>query len=197
MGPRRNITISMFGDGIFNQEGTAWRHSRDILVPQFLYQYYRDLDVLRNSVDDLIDIVSTARGVVDLQALFFRLTLDVTTAFLFGESVQSLKAPKSTGEETFADAFNTAQTYVARRFRLLDLYWLIGEKKFTQACDRVRHFADQIIDRNLAQDEEQNGNDFLKSVNKNMADRPALRGQIINILVAGRDTTACLLSWTL
>ncbi|KAL8400852.1 hypothetical protein RB594_001033 [Gaeumannomyces avenae] len=28
------------------------------------------------------------------------------------------------------------------------------------------------------------------------ADRAALRGQIINVLGAGRDTTACLLSWT-
>jgi cytochrome P450 len=36
--------------------------------------------------------------------------------------------------------------------------------------------------------------DFLS---QNTADRQALRSQIINILVAGRDTTACLISWTM
>ncbi|EON63596.1 hypothetical protein W97_02824 [Coniosporium apollinis CBS 100218] len=31
MGPRRNITFPMFGDGIFTQEGPAWKYSRDML----------------------------------------------------------------------------------------------------------------------------------------------------------------------
>jgi len=200
MGARRQITFPMFGDGIFTQEGAPWKHSRELLRPQFHYKQYDNLEVFREAVDNLIDIMSQEDGVVDLQPLFFRLTLDVTTEFLFGESVKSLKAPKSTGEQTFADAFNTAQAYVAKRFRLLDLYWLIGGKKFQDACDKIHRFADQIIDRNLsrdAQDDEGQKYLFLDSLAQNTPDRTALRGQIINILTAGRDTTACLLSWTL
>jgi hypothetical protein len=68
--------------------------------------------------------------VIDLQPLFFRLTLDVTTEFLFGKSIESLKVPEPTGEQTFAEAFNIAQEYIAKRFRLLDLYWLMDGKKF-------------------------------------------------------------------
>jgi len=201
MGARRAITFPMFGDGIFTQEGAPWKHSRELLRPQFVHKQYEDLEVFREPVQDLIDILSTTDGVVDLQPLFFRLTLDVTTAFLFGESVQSLKAPDSTGEQTFAEAFNTAQSYVAKRFRLLDLYWLIGGQKFRNACVAVRRFADQIIDRSLSRDAEgqEKGNKyvFLTTLAKNTPDRDALRGQIINILAAGRATTACLLSWAL
>ncbi len=145
-------------------------------------------------------MVTKHGGIVDLQPLFFRLTLDTTTSFLFGESTRSLKQP-DTGEQTFADAFNLAQEYVAKRFRLLDLYWLIRGRKFQQACERVHNFADQIIDRNLSRecimDHKRNHYIFLDSLAKSTPNKVALRGQIINILAAGRDTTACLLSWTL
>ncbi len=190
----------MFGDGIFTQEGEDWKHSRELLRPQFHIKQYDDLEIFREAVDNLIDNIPKEGGVLDLQPLFFRLTLDVTTAFLFGESIQSLKTPESASEQTFAESFNIAQEYVVKRFRLLDLCWLIGGKKFREACNKVHHFADQIIDRNLSLDSEADGEKkyvFLRALAKSTPDRTALRGQIINILAAGRDTTACLLSWTL
>lgn len=186
----------MFGEGIFTQDGEAWKHSREILRPQLFHRKYENLDILRESVEDLLAAISNAGGIVDLQPLFFRFTLDVTAAFLFGESTKSLRSPEVAGEDTFASSFDTAQTYVAKRFRLLDLYWLIGGKEFYQACDRVHRFADQIIDRNLSPGSSDTTKDnFLHSVNREVKDRDALRGQIVNILTAGRDTTACLLSW--
>ncbi|OAL29465.1 hypothetical protein AYO20_09202 [Fonsecaea nubica] len=201
MGLRREITFPMFGDGIFTQEGAAWKHSRDLLRPRFVHKQYENLDIFRDAIDDLLNAISSCGGVVDLQPLFFRLTLDTTTAYLFGESVRSLRTPESAGEKSFAVAFNPAQAYVAKRFRLLDLYWMIGGKPFREACRNVHKFADQIIDRNLLHKGKSVGGDerglgFLDTVAKEIPDRRALRGQIINLLVAGRDTTACLLSWT-
>jgi cytochrome P450 len=190
----------MFGDGIFTQEGAAWKHSRDTIRPQLVHKQYADLEIFREGIEDLLDNIEESHGVVDLQELFFRMTLDVTTAFLFGESVRSLRAPESTGEQTFAGAFNTAQSYVIQRYRLLDMYWLIGGSKFRKACADVHRFADQIIERNLSRERTPDDKAryvFLDAVAESSLDRTALRGQIINILVAGRDTTACLLSWTL
>ena len=201
MGPRRDIMFPLFGDGIFTQEGEAWKHSRETLRPHFHFKQYADLEVFRQSVDDLIDIIPQKGGVVDLQPLFFRLTLDTTTAYLFGQSVQSLKAPESAGEDTFAASFNLAQEYVAMRFRLQGLYWLVGGKGFRNACRCVHNFTDRIIDRNLSLESKDTADDkhyiFLRTLGASIPNRDALRKQIINILVAGRDTTACLLSWTL
>ena len=132
---------------------------------------------------------------VDLQPLFFRLTLDVATKFLFGESVHSLTAPKFANEQRFGEAFNKAQAVVAKRFRLPDLYWMIGGSEFRRACSDVHDFADRLIDRNVFRGHE-NSNVFLDEVAESTADRVALRGQILSLLVAGRDTTACLLTWT-
>ena len=185
----------MFGDGIFTQEGAAWKHSRELLRPPLQHRHYESLDVFKQGVDDLIEILSSQSAVIDLQPLFFRLTLDVTTEFLFGESVKSLKAPKSVNEQTFGEAFNTAQEIVTQRFRLLDFYWMIGGSKFRKACNDVHSFANQIIDRNLSRSCGKS-RVFLDTVAESTADRDALRGQIISLLVAGRDSTACLLTWT-
>lgn len=147
----------MFGDGIFTQEGDAWKHSREMLRPQLVHRQYEDLQLFRGPVEDLLQVLPSAGGVVDLQPLFFRLTLDVTTAFLFGKSVHSLLTPEDSQGQTFAQAFDTAQSYVASRSRLLDLYWLIGGQKWRDACSKVHMFADQIIDQNLSRAKRQKG----------------------------------------
>ncbi|KAG4429827.1 hypothetical protein IFR05_014689 [Cadophora sp. M221] len=127
------------------------------------------------ATDNLLNAIPREGGVIDLQPLFFRLALDVTTEFLFGESIESLKVPELTGEDTFAQAFNVAQEYVAKRFRLLDLYWLIDGKRFRDACKKVYYFADKIIDHNLAEDslEGQGKYVFLRAMSEKTPDRTA------------------------
>jgi cytochrome P450 len=194
MGPRREITLPMFGDGILTQKGDKWRCSRKMLSPQLHPRHYENLEVFQTPLDDLIDRLLKKSGVVDLQPLFFRLTLDTTTAFLFGESVRSPVAPGAAGERTFATAFDTAQRWVTNRFRLSDVYWLVDGNEFREACRDVHTFADQLINRNLS---EKKSGSFLNAVANSTPNREAFRGQIVNLLTGGRDTTACLLSWTL
>lgn len=198
VGSRRKIMLPLFGEGIFTQDEHPWRHSRNLLRPHFTYRQYSNLDVFREPVCDLLNDLP-ASGTTDLQPLFFRLTLDITTSFLFGESVHSLKPNTSASAEghEFSTAFDTAQDYIARRFRLANLYWLIGGKEFKRACATVNRFADQIITRALAQGEDASGSSFMRSLARDIPNPRSLRCQTINTLVAGRDTTACLLSWTL
>ena len=193
----------MLGDGIFTQEGATWKRTRELVRPLFAHREYEDLGFLRAAVDNLIAAIAaeTRGGIVDLQPLLYRLTLDTTTAFLFGESVESLKAPDSAGEQRFAAAFDFAQECVAKRFRLLDLYWLIGGKEFQHSCKVVQNFAAQIIERNFPQGSASEHRIhryvFSKSFAERIPDKDALRGHAVNMLAAGRDTTACLLAWTL
>ena len=176
----------MLGDGILNQQGAVWNHSREMLRPPLQHKHYEDLEVFKQGVDDLIEIISS-QPEIDLQPLFFRLTLDVATQFLFGESVNCLKAPKS-DEQTFAEAFNTAQETLSQRFRLPDFYWMIGGPKFRKACNNVHSFADEIIERNISRGHDnEKSRVFLDTVAESTADRDALRGQIISLLVAGRE----------
>lgn len=166
-----------------------------------MYRQYENLGLFDEPMDDLLDALAKTGGVVDLQPLFFQFTLDVTIAFLSGESIHSLNSTDDAQEHAFARAFDLSQKYVAKRFRLQDLHWVIGGREFREACRKVHAFADQIIDQNLSPKSEDRQEParyvFLRSVAKACPNRELLRGQIINILAAGRDTTACLLSWTL
>ncbi len=172
-----------------------------MLRPQFSRQQYQDLDTLREHVDNLIICILEKGQSLDLQPLFFRFTLDTTSAFLFGESAYSLRANQSGEDVQFAENFDVAQDYVVQRYQYLYLYWLIGGRRFREVCASVHHFIENIIDRRLTKaDKSREGKGryvFIDAIAEDARDRTALRDQLINILLAGRDTIACLLSWTL
>lgn len=57
MGPRRKVMGPLFGDGIFTQEGSDWKHSRALLRAQFLHKQYDELEVFREPVDNLLEVL--------------------------------------------------------------------------------------------------------------------------------------------
>lgn len=165
-------------------------------------EYFQEVKTI---IEKLISLVrgSASDGPIDLQPLFFCLTLDVTTAVFFGKSVDSL-AKQGTGDDSeFGKAFNDAQHQLARRGRLGDLYWLLGGRSFRRACKTVHQFVDGIVADGIARSEadllggKSGGFVFLDALIAETKDPKVIRDQLVNILLAGRDTTACLLSWTL
>ncbi|KAI1385870.1 cytochrome P450 monooxygenase [Hypoxylon trugodes] len=200
LGFRRTIFFPLLGEGIFLQESDAWKHSRDILRPHFYHRHYENLDIYRPHVDNLVDAIATdAPGIVDLEPLFFRLTLDVTTEFLFSESVWSQRPNSSAVKNDFEDAFDLAQGISAKRLKFQKLYWLVGTKELRKACGLIHGFVDRVIGKTLdgGTDEAECSSrpPFLKTLAQNYSRREALRGQAVNVLVAGRDTTSTFLSW--
>ena len=177
------------------------KHSRELLRPQFTRQQYQDLTFLEEHVQNLLAQLPCDESSVELQPLLFKFTLDSTTAFLFGHSTKSLTDDDAGEGALFASTFDYAQDMVVKRFRLLDLYWLIGGSKFFKACDKVHAFVDNIIEQrknasSSAQDDSDRYN-FFDSVAEDAESPETLRGQLLNVLLAGRDTTSCLLVWIL
>jgi cytochrome P450 len=199
--PRRNVLQPIFGDGIFTQEGLDWERSRNTIRGQLQHRQYGNLELFQGSVDDLIHTVEKGGGMVDLQPLFFRMTLDTTTEFLFGESVRSLVAPEDSIGRRFANAFDVVQRRATGQMRRCDILWLGDRQRYRQAWTDLTRITDQILDRNIKLSK-QNCNptkrqEFLCAMAQTASDPAALRGQVLNLLAAGRDTTASLLSWTL
>ncbi|KAJ6192116.1 cytochrome P450 alkane hydroxylase [Bipolaris maydis] len=199
IGARRDVALPMLGDGIFTQEGPDWKRSRDLLRPQLHHKYYSDLEMFRDSVDELVQAVREYGGTVDLQPLFFRMTFDTTTSFLFGKCDSSLNGARGSKEYRFSDAFDTAQQWIIKRLRFARFYWLIDSKEFRQACQDIHAFVDRSIDGHVrevsAEVEYPETHSFMCSITKTTSNRTTLRAQAISILAAGRDTTASLLSW--
>ncbi|GAB7348162.1 hypothetical protein MBLNU459_g6175t1 [Dothideomycetes sp. NU459] len=115
-----------------------------MLRPQFMNNRTQTVEQLQKHVEDLLAAIPDDEP-VDLQQIFFRYTLDTTTSLLFGRSTESLTNTSTTAESSFANAFNVAQNYLAQRGRLGDLYWLIGGRKFRDACRRVHESVDSMI----------------------------------------------------
>lgn len=138
----------------------------------------------------------------DIQSIFFRLTIDTATEFLFGESVESqLGALQNLNrpEDSFATYFDQSQRVCAQRLRFENFAFLV-ENKETKFSDRQVHaFVDKIVSNALSAASEKKSTDsyvFLDALLQLTRDPIELRSQLLNILVAGRDTTASLLSWT-
>ncbi len=130
----------------------------------------------------------------------------MTTAAVLGRSTNSLQDQGGELGLAFAKAFDTGQHYLAVRGRLGDLYWLFGGKKFRAACNFVHSFVDNIVADTLNKkdaakpstfEQEKESYLFIDALITRTRDPKVIRDQLVNVLLAGRDTTACLLSWTL
>ena len=75
-GRRSSAMKAMIGDGIFTQDGTAWKHSRALLRRNFVRMQYKNLEAFREHVENIIEALQDSAGIVDLQPFFYRLTLD-------------------------------------------------------------------------------------------------------------------------
>ncbi|KAH0553027.1 hypothetical protein GP486_006778 [Trichoglossum hirsutum] len=197
-GVRRGVFAALLGNGIFAQEGPALNHSRELLRKQFIRAQYQNHDHFREHVDNLIARLPI-NGVIDLQPLFFNFTLDTTTAFLLGRSVYSLRANIDQDSENrlFADSFNIAQEGLAKRFHLAPWHFLYSPPEFWRACSNVHCFVKRYIQERNLQHETKESYGFINQVAEESVGDKDLRDQLLNVLLAGRDTTACCLSWTL
>ncbi len=192
----------MIGPGIFTQDGAEWKHSRDILRPLYLQRRNDNFLEVQEASEALIACVSQGQ-LGDLQALFFRFTLDTTTYLLFGRSIRSLE---DTNKETeaFAESFRVAQNYLAHHGRLGPFHWLLNPQSFRDANATVHKWVDREIREALAVQNSEGSPSrkptdfgFLGALLEETREPIVLRDALTNVLLAGRDTTACLLSWTM
>jgi cytochrome P450 len=194
----------LLGSGIFTQVGAEWKHSRELLRPQFMSNRFQNFEQIKECVQNLIVNIPKS-GDVDLQPLLFRLTFDTTTYLLFGRSMSALSSADVAGKESaFADAFNQGQDHLAERGRLGDFYWVLPRGKFNKACKTCHEFVDDAVSRALEDSKQTTAEQldkknyvFIDALIQETQNPKVLRDQCLNLLLAGRDTTACCLSWTL
>jgi cytochrome P450 len=183
-----------------------------MLRPQFAREQVSNLALEECHVQSLfqqmpVDSANGWTSTVDLGPLFFRLTIDSATEFLFGQSINSQLAALSTQDKrqefnwaSLATSFDRGTAALGARARLSDLYWLHNPKSFQEDCQEIHRFADHFIKKALNKSQYEDSNSeryiFLDELIKVTTDVEELRSQLLNVLLAGRDTTAGLLGWT-
>ncbi|KAI5952224.1 hypothetical protein CANMA_005067 [Candida margitis] len=212
LGTRHAHLAPLLGDGIFTLDGNGWKDSRAMLRPQFAREQIAHVKSLEPHLQIVAKhIRSNNFKTFDLQELFFRFTVDTATEFLFGESVHSLYDDKLgisppndiPGRENFAEAFNKSQNYLASRAYMQMFYFFINPKEFRDCNKKVQHLAQYFVNKALnftpeeLEEKSKDGYVFLYELVKQTRNPQVLQDQLLNIMVAGRDTTAGLLSFTM
>ncbi|ROW15266.1 hypothetical protein VPNG_03080 [Cytospora leucostoma] len=221
LGPRRAAwSWPLLGNGIFSQSGDEWRHSRALMRPQFTRGQVSDLELEERHVQNLMSALHTRlrpdgwTSMVDLQVLFFRLTLDSATEFLLGQSSdsqlqhipgysQELNSAKELHHIDFATSFDRAQQGLSTRARLGPLCRTYKPRWFRDAVKQCYTFMDYYVKRALDKDLREKEIEkrtapkyvFLEALAEQTQDPIELRSQLLHILLAGRDTTASALGW--
>ena len=215
----------LFGDGVFTSRGEEWRHSRALLRPQFARDQINDLELIERHCQQLfcaIDRVAGSGGGTnwtvefDLQPLFYNMALDITTELIYGYSVhlqnpsKRVKLPSLPGygtpdREKIGMHMDAGKAWVETRGALWKYRWLLPTKQFHTHCDAVHKYAEYFVILRL-----QRGDAYLSDLDNSTSrgryvflhelakltqDPVELRSQTLNVLTAGRDTTAALMGW--
>ena len=69
---RNNAFAPVFGDGIFTQDGAAWKHSREMIKPLFTRSEIADLRPLPTYTDRLIGLLPRDGRTTDVQPLLHK-----------------------------------------------------------------------------------------------------------------------------
>ncbi|KAL8290477.1 hypothetical protein RQP46_002735 [Phenoliferia psychrophenolica] len=207
-GPATRENMKPMGGGIFTADGPEWQAQRKATSKIFTANAFRGLitDSVQSSLmlfgERLSGYAQTQKS-VDLSSLFFAFTLDSFSKLAFGRTVGALDSETPV---PFATAFDYAQEVMAKRF--FDPLWKISEM-FSEQGRRMKveerildEFVYDIIDkREASKGAGDHGGDLLGMYMRlimddgSKMDRVGLRDAVLNMLIAGRDTTAQTLSW--
>ena len=208
----QQIIREMGSHGLFSAEGTDWRRQRRLVMAAFdpghLKRYFPSL---RRVTERLLKRLADAadRGeVLDLQTLLMRYTVDVTAGLAFGIDMNTQEQPEDALQGHLDKVFPMLMRRIFAPFPWWRLLRLPSDRAFDRHLAKVHeavagfvHAAKERIEQNpalshqptnllealiAARDDEGSG----------LSDEGVV-GNVMTVLLAGEDTTANTLSWTL
>ena len=193
-------------NGIFAVNGPEWKIARDLYRNQFSHTCsILDLNMQERHIQSFLRRIPSTGTPFDIQALFLNLTLDLTTAFALGESVDSLSLIQSDEKKRFVEALLFVKKTIAKDEFLGPVHMLLSKRDFHRACRDVHLYVEGVIERvfqkkqqqsnDSAQVEDPKGCNLLHSLTE-ITEVVELRDGAISILIAGIDSVASLLSTT-
>ncbi|KAI3327597.1 cytochrome P450 monooxygenase CYP539B5 [Xylariaceae sp. AK1471] len=203
---------AFLGHSVFTTDGPQWQENRGLIRPMLMKDRVTDLDIFERYASKMISKIplSVPRSghsngddggsVVDMMDLFYRMTLDITTDFLFGATSNSLDNPAN----EFARAFNETQRRQMVIAMLGPFAGFAPKAEFYASIATIDKFVSPYVDAAAALPaaelekitKSDKGFTFLHSIMQYTRDKRLLRDQLVGILIAGRDTSAATLSWT-
>ncbi|KAN0098399.1 cytochrome P450 family protein [Hyaloscypha variabilis] len=197
----------MFGDGILNQEGAVWKHSRNLVKPTFARSEIADVAMFEFHFERFLEGIPRDRTTIDLQQPIHKLFLDVASEFILGQSMDS-QLPGDPNDSTgFLKAFDDGLGEIAKRATIgkLSPILFFFDNKYKTAYEKLHSYVDIHVQRALdatspetlqkIDDEgKQTRYILLHEMAKQVRDPIELRFQILHVFIAARATSSILMA---
>ncbi len=208
----QSVIREMGGHGLFSAEADDWRRQRRLVMrafdPRHLQRFFPSLVRVTERLMARLEDAAASGEALDLQALLMRYTVDVTAGLAFGVEVNTLDQP--------GDAL---QAHLDQVFPMM-MKRIFAPVKWWR---HVRLPSDRRFEVHLAKVHEAVAG-FVAAARQRLADDPSRRdaptdllealiaagddaggslseeevvGNVMTVLLAGEDTTANTLAWTL
>lgn len=217
------VSKFLFGDGFAVAEGQLWTARRKAVAPSFHRAYLETMvnKVFVPSAQLLNDKLKRESGrQIDIESCFSQLTLDIIGKAVFNYDFDSL-----TTESPVIQAVYTALKETEQRATDLLPYWKLGplvalvdsrQRKAAEAVRIIRETTEELIDKckKIVEEEERQGGqrqeigeDYIDEADPSIlrfliaardeVSSMQLRDDLLSMLVAGHETTASVLTWTI
>ncbi|XP_009615501.1 alkane hydroxylase MAH1-like [Nicotiana tomentosiformis] len=219
-GPKFREIFDVLGDGIFNADMDLWKiqrkTARALITHQQFYKFLvkTSREKVEKGLIPVLDHVCHKGVIVDLQDLFQRFTFDTTCILVTGydPGCVSIDFP----DVPFSKAMDDAEEAILVRHVMPEAIWRLQkwlgigeEKKLIKAWETMDNVIGNYIskkrDKLLKTESELKLEDegfdlltFYLKEGQNMGvncDDKFLRDTILNLMIAGRDTTSSALTW--
>ena len=171
------------------------------------------MDLEQRHVNTLSAMLKTGAdgwtNVVDLQPMFLKMTLELMTEFLYGHLPSQIgQRNVAPDREEFGYHFDAGKGFVGTRLALGKWHWLLRSSAFLRHCEKVHQYAEYFVAAKLQHGQMECATKqslqgpstkgkfvLLDELAKHTNNALEIRNETLNVLSAGRDTTASLLSW--
>lgn len=210
----QEVMSDVFGQGIFVADGARWKSTRQVTARILNAHNFRTIVTpamhhTMRAFNDLLEVKANEGSIVELDDFFHRFTLEAFIQMTFGRGIGCLEQAK-TGQELdpFSNAFDFVQRQLDLRFILTafstHLGRLFGKNPMMTASRKTLDtYIYDLIDARLTPETRAETSRDLLGLFMEFSDekgaslsRDDLKDSALNLIIAGRDTTAQALSWT-
>lgn len=198
------------GNGVFSAEGEAWRPQRKLVMSSLNATHFRGFFPTLAAITERLhrrwQAAAREGRTVEMTQDLVRYTVDVTTALAFGDDPNTLEREGDVIQDHLALVF----PMIMERINAPLPYWrwfkLPRDRRFDRAMAAIHRHIEQLIvqaRQRLRDDPAPEPRNVLEAMLR-ARDEPDsgvsdsdVRANVLTLLLAGEDTTANTLAWTL
>lgn len=197
-------------NGLFSVEGQAWKPQRKLVMQALASTHFRGffpaLQTITARMHRRWAAAAAAGGTVDMAHDLVRFTVDVTTALAFGEDPNTIESDGDAIQDHLALVFPALMERINAPLPTWRWFKLPKDRRLDRAVAAISVHVDRLIAqarRRMVEDPAPAPRHVLESLllardePGSGVDDADVRANVFTLLLAGEDTTAHTLSWTL